>query len=170
MATDPYILPVGSVLLWAGGGTLPGGWLACDGAAVSRTTWAALFAAAGTAFGAGDGTTTFNVPTLAGPASGVSYAVNGGPAGAGVVPVDHNTGGTDNLRYVVPGGASGVDGGTVRAYLTADYAAGAYAERGRSHTGPGGRWLTPMYLAGGSYTFAFSKPGTYATGTKEQAV
>lgn len=38
------------------------GWLNCEGQAVSRTTFAALFAAIGTAYGAGNGTTTFNVP------------------------------------------------------------------------------------------------------------
>lgn len=44
----------------------PDGWLACDGSAVSRTTYAELFAVIGTAFGAGDGSTTFNVPNLGG--------------------------------------------------------------------------------------------------------
>lgn len=42
------------------------GWLLCDGSAVSRTTYATLFAAIGTAYGAGNGTTTFNVPDLRG--------------------------------------------------------------------------------------------------------
>ncbi|MCR4299980.1 MAG: tail fiber protein, partial [Sulfuricaulis sp.] len=42
--------------------TAPTGWLKANGAAVSRTTYAALFAAIGTTFGAGDGTTTFNLP------------------------------------------------------------------------------------------------------------
>lgn len=42
------------------------GWLECNGAAVSRTTYAALFAAIGTTFGAGDGSTTFNLPDLRG--------------------------------------------------------------------------------------------------------
>lgn len=40
------------------------GWLYCDGRAVSRTTYAALFTAIGTAFGAGDGSTTFNLPVV----------------------------------------------------------------------------------------------------------
>ena len=44
----------------------PTGWLLCDGAAVSRVTYAALFAAIGTTYGAGDGTTTFGVPDLRG--------------------------------------------------------------------------------------------------------
>jgi len=42
--------------------TLPSGWLACDGSAVSRTTYADLFAAIGTYWGVGDGSTTFNLP------------------------------------------------------------------------------------------------------------
>lgn len=40
-----------------------GKWLLCDGSAVSRTTYASLFALMGTAFGSGDGSTTFNLPT-----------------------------------------------------------------------------------------------------------
>ncbi len=42
------------------------GWLECNGAAVSRTTYAALFAAIGTTFGVGDGSTTFNIPEIRG--------------------------------------------------------------------------------------------------------
>ncbi len=42
--------------------TAPAGWLKCNGAAVSRATYAALFSAIGTTYGAGDGATTFNVP------------------------------------------------------------------------------------------------------------
>lgn len=49
-----------------GQAALPGGWLLCDGAAVSRTTYAALFAAIGVVWGAGDGGTTFNVPDCRG--------------------------------------------------------------------------------------------------------
>lgn len=44
----------------------PAGWLMCDGAAVSRTTYAALFAAIGSSAGAGNGSTTFNVPDFRG--------------------------------------------------------------------------------------------------------
>jgi len=42
------------------------GWLSCDGSAVSRTTYALLFAAIGTTYGPGDGSTTFTVPDLRG--------------------------------------------------------------------------------------------------------
>lgn len=48
--------------------TVPDGWLACDGAAVSRTTYQELFDAIGVAWGVGDGSTTFNVPNLKGKA------------------------------------------------------------------------------------------------------
>ncbi len=48
------------------GSTLETGWLWCDGTAVSRTTYAALFAVIGTTYGAGDGVNTFNVPDLRG--------------------------------------------------------------------------------------------------------
>jgi microcystin-dependent protein len=46
--------------------TVPEGWLECDGAAVSRTTYADLFAAIGTTYGVGNGSTTFNVPDTRG--------------------------------------------------------------------------------------------------------
>lgn len=46
--------------------TAPAGFLACEGQAVSRTTYAALFAALGTIYGVGDGSTTFNLPDLRG--------------------------------------------------------------------------------------------------------
>jgi microcystin-dependent protein len=46
--------------------TPPVGWLKCNGAAVSRTTYAALYAAIGTTYGTGDGSTTFNLPDMRG--------------------------------------------------------------------------------------------------------
>lgn len=57
--------PSGSIVAY-GGATAPAGWLLCNGAAVSRTTYAALFAAIGTAHGQGDGSTTFNLPDTRG--------------------------------------------------------------------------------------------------------
>jgi len=57
--------PAGAVCFVAQN-TAPTGWLKANGAAVSRTTYAALFAALGTTFGVGDGSTTFNLPDLRG--------------------------------------------------------------------------------------------------------
>ena len=54
-------VPVGTVLPFAGSST-PSGYVLCNGAAVSRTTYAALFAVIGTMYGAGNGSTTFNLP------------------------------------------------------------------------------------------------------------
>lgn len=59
------VVPVGAVFPFAGA-SAPEGYLLCDGAAVSRATYAALFAIIGEAYGAGDGSTTFNLPNLKG--------------------------------------------------------------------------------------------------------
>lgn len=55
--------PSGAIIPFAGT-SAPTGYLSCDGSAVSRTTYADLFTAIGTTWGAGDGSTTFNVPDL----------------------------------------------------------------------------------------------------------
>jgi len=59
------LCPPGSIMAF-GGTNIPAGWLLCDGSAVSRTNYAALFAAISTAWGAGDGSTTFNLPDMRG--------------------------------------------------------------------------------------------------------
>jgi microcystin-dependent protein len=56
-------MPTGVILDYSAT-SAPSGWLFCNGAAVSRTTYSALFAVTGTTFGAGDGATTFNLPDL----------------------------------------------------------------------------------------------------------
>ena len=56
---------VGQVIFTAGG-VAPAGFLKCDGSAVSRITYAALFAVCGTTYGVGNGSTTFNLPDLRG--------------------------------------------------------------------------------------------------------
>lgn len=57
----PLSVPTGMISAFH---TVPEGWLQCNGAAVSRTTYAALFAVIGTKYGSGDGSTTFNLPNL----------------------------------------------------------------------------------------------------------
>jgi microcystin-dependent protein len=76
------ILPIGSMLLWSAS-TAPSGFLLCDGSAVNRLSFAALFAVIGTTWGVGDGSTTFNVPNTAGRVvrgvgSGYAQATSGG--------------------------------------------------------------------------------------------
>ena len=58
-------LPIGSITAY-GKETAPANWLICDGSAVSRTSYADLFAVIGTKYGEGDGSTTFNLPNLKG--------------------------------------------------------------------------------------------------------
>ena len=59
------VAEVGKISIFARN-SAPSGYIKCNGAAISRTIYAALFAAIGTTFGAGDGSTTFNVPDLRG--------------------------------------------------------------------------------------------------------
>ena len=65
-ATNPFLTAldfVGAVIPYAGS-SAPTGWLKCDGTAVSRTTYATLYALIGTTYGIGDNSTTFNLPDL----------------------------------------------------------------------------------------------------------
>lgn len=72
------IVPSGVVQMFAMT-ALPSGWLVCNGAAVSRTTYAALFGAIGTTYGTGDGTTTFNLPAAQGQFIRIYNATGTGP-------------------------------------------------------------------------------------------
>ena len=56
-------IPTGTIVPWSTG-SVPSGFLECAGAAVSRTTYAALFAIVSTTYGVGDGSSTFNLPDL----------------------------------------------------------------------------------------------------------
>jgi microcystin-dependent protein len=56
----------GTVVHYGGSSTPPSGWLLCDGSAISRTTYSALFDIIGTTYGTGDGVNTFNIPDLRG--------------------------------------------------------------------------------------------------------
>lgn len=71
-------MPAGSIIAW-GKATVPQNWLLCDGSVISRTTYASLFAAIGTTYGAGNGTTTFQLPDLRGR---VPVGKNGGSFGS----------------------------------------------------------------------------------------
>lgn len=88
--------PTGTVVPFAGT-SAPTGWLFCFGQAVSRTTYADLFSALGTTYGAGDGSTTFALPDLRG-------RVPGGKDDMGGVAASRLT-----------TGASGVDGASLGA-------------------------------------------------------
>lgn len=77
------IIPTGGLLAY-GGSSAPSGYLLCDGSAISRSTYAALFSSIGTTYGSGDGSTTFNLPDLRGRhAVGAGTGTGGGASGSG---------------------------------------------------------------------------------------
>ena len=83
MPADGRVIPPGTIVM-TGRNTAPVGWLICDGAAVDRTLFAALYAAIGNTFGPGNGTTTFNLPDMRGRvAAGVGTGTGGGASGTG---------------------------------------------------------------------------------------
>jgi len=111
------VMPSGALLQWPTA-TAPTGFLLCSGAAVSRTIYAALFAVIGTTFGAGDGTTTFNLPDFdnrfaVGAGDLYTVGATGGSKDAVVVSHNHNSGvtgsttitGSFNTAAQSPGGS-----------------------------------------------------------------
>ena len=93
--------PTGIILDY-GGTTAPDGWLLCYGQAISRTTYAALFAIIGTTYGTGDGSTTFNVPDLRG-------RVSAGQDDMGGTSANRLTGQTGGVDGDVLGGTGGAE-------------------------------------------------------------
>jgi len=75
------VVPVGTVLMWAGtDANVPTNWLLCNGAAISRSTYSDLFNSLGSGFGGGNGSTTFNIPDMRDRfvvGAGTTYSRNG---------------------------------------------------------------------------------------------
>ena len=104
-------VPTGTLSMWPTA-TAPSGYLLCNGAAVSRTTYAGLFAVVGITFGAGDTTTTFNLPDYRDRmpiGAGTTYvaASTGGSANAIVVSHTHAATVTDPGHFHTMGGVNG---------------------------------------------------------------
>lgn len=105
-------LPAGMVMPYMGN-TIPSGWLDCNGQSVSRTTYAKLFAAIGTKYGTGDGSTTFGLPNMTN-----RYLMGSQTVGtyieAGLPDITHTH--STSYRYKDPGlsggGNNGVGGGS----------------------------------------------------------
>ena len=89
---------VGELKMWSTG-TAPKGYLICDGSAVSRTTYADLFAAIGTTFGSGNGSTTFNLPDYRDTmpiGAGNLYNINAKGGSRDAIVVSHSHSATDS--------------------------------------------------------------------------
>ena len=101
-------IPTATIVPWSDS-SVPSGFLECDGSAVSRTTYSALFAIVGTTYGSGDGSTTFNVPDLAdnvpvGKSNNKALASTGG---ANTVASSGNVGTNTNTNINVTGNVAG---------------------------------------------------------------
>jgi microcystin-dependent protein len=120
IATTAFVLanvPTGIINMWSTA-TAPTGYLLCDGTAVNRTTYAALFAVISTTFGVGDGSTTFNVPNYTNRMPyGTTVGATGGSADAVVVTHTHTATSTDSghshteVYYSASGGSYGLQSG-----------------------------------------------------------
>jgi microcystin-dependent protein len=154
--------PTGSILLWSTN-TAPYGYLLCNGSAVSRTTYAALFNLIGTTYGAGDGSTTFNLPSLI---NRVPYGRNAEAIGSTGGATTHTHAGHSAHVFTQPsshtidahtGGAVSAHSGTAVATHT-----GHKHEAPLSQNSGGIFWRsTPPFGTGGAHT-----PANYAnTGT-----
>ena len=96
--TNPFVMPAGVILPY-GGTSAPSGYLLCDGSAVSRTTYGVLFTAIGTAFGVGNGSTTFNIPDMQG-------NIPVGKGGSGVTNIGDTGGAQTHLHDFADDGGS----------------------------------------------------------------
>jgi microcystin-dependent protein len=118
--------------MWATG-SAPTGWLLCDGSAVSRASFAALFAVIGTTYGTGDGSTTFNLPNMQGKYARMDTAALGAAAGAATH--DHDlAGGTPvgaaNITIITGPGPNT----QIQRITVASYSANFQATTGSSNT------------------------------------
>ena len=105
-------IPTATIVPWSTA-SVPSGFLECNGAAVSRSTYAALFAIVGTTYGAGDGSSTFNIPNLADniPVGKSNNKAVGSTGGANTVAATGNVAGsTANATLSTPQLASHTHG------------------------------------------------------------
>ena len=114
MGAAALVMPSGAMLQWPTA-TAPTGFLLCTGAAVSRTIYSALFAVIGTTFGAGDGSTTFNLPDFDNRlpiGAGDLYAVGATGGSKDAIVVSHtHTATQDAHNHTVPLYNSGTSSG-----------------------------------------------------------
>jgi hypothetical protein len=121
------VIPAGTIAPF-GGGTVPEGWLLCDGSTVSRTTYSALFSAVGTVHGQGDGSSTFHLPDYRG-----RFLRGADNMGTGAAGRDPNAG---TRTAANTGGATGSGVGSVQAdalqNITGDLTVGSSSPTGQS--------------------------------------
>jgi len=130
-------IPTATIVPWSSA-SVPSGFLECDGAAVSRSTYSALFAIVGTTYGAGDGSTTFNTPNLA----------DNVPVGKSGTKSLASTGGANTVTST-----GNVGGSTANATLsTAQLASHSHNVSGPSYVYPSGGLGLSNYRGGSTGT------------------
>ena len=175
--------PVGQIVAWSGSaGSLPSGYFLCDGSAISRTTYAALFTIVGTTHGAGNGSSTFNIPDLrdkfilgASNSTGDTTYPGVSPGATGGAATDTVTiSGSDTVNISISG-TTGVDNQTT---LGQNYVhAGSGTQRRHNHSFSGSdsdtvnisgsdtvNTLPPYYAL--AYIIQYAQGGTTAKGQK----
>lgn len=144
------LMPAGTIISSAAAVT-PQGYLYCNGAAVSRTVYSALFNAIGTAYGVGDGSTTFNVPDARG------YFLRGQSDGTGNDP-------DAGSRTAAAGGATGDNVGSYQGHeiYTHNHSQNAHNhtlnDPGHFHTYRDREGLTNAAAGAGSNNLLFDNP------------
>lgn len=172
MAARTSVAARPGIITWRGSANVPTGWLLCDGQEVSRTTFADLFDAIGTDYGAGNGTTTFNVPDLIdrfalGPGGGHGMGGTGGTANHdhSLASHDHTTnqpsnhsthtseGGHDHVNHTTSGAAVQTVQGASALVTNAAH------QTGGAHTHSGGHVHTGTAIqSGGAVTTGTAQP------------
>lgn len=154
-------LPPGSIVDF-GGTVAPSGWLLCDGSAVSRTTYARLFTAIGTTWGAGNGSSTFNLPDFrgrvpvgAGTGTGLTARTVAGSGGAETVQLDTTTMPSHSHTFT---GSTSTSNGDHGHSLSGSVGTGG----GHSHS-VGNQTTRSDILAGGGTTTASNGGGSTGT-------
>jgi microcystin-dependent protein len=148
-------VPAG-VVAWFAANSAPTGYIQANGAAVSRSTYSALFSAIGTTFGAGDGSTTFNVPDLRG------YFVRGWDNGRGV-DTSRTFGSNQAFAMQTHRHAHGTDGSSNGGYAAVGYTDSTGYTIGSGNQSGGGGYSNNTT----STMMAQTAGGTVPTGASE---
>jgi microcystin-dependent protein len=142
-------VPVASVIPYAGT-SAPTGWLLCFGQAISRATYAALFAVVGTTYGSGDGSTTFNLPDLRG-------RVVAGEDDMGGTSANRLTGLSGGVDGDILGAAGGAETHTL---TTAELASHSHPAFYTSDTGGGATGVIGTSIQSANYTANTASSGS----------
>lgn len=149
--------PVGSGMEFYGT-TAPSGYLLCDGTAVSRTTYAALFAVISTVYGSGDGSTTFNLPDR-------RQRFGLGKAAAGTGSTLGGTGGSIDHTHSVPAHYHGMGtGADLNITASGDHTHNIQRSALEANSGGAGTIYKAQNSTGTSYTDTQSNNHTHSSG------